>query len=65
MNMVSDAGAPIFEWVDRDRVRAIAQSDLNPVETPWYGQLMAGPQMLGYLWQINRWLVERNVTVLL
>ena len=65
LNMVADAGAPIFEWVDRDRVREIAQSDLNPVDTPWYGQLMAGPQMLGYLWQVNRWLMERNVMVIL
>ena len=61
--MISDGDAPIFDYLDRERVRDIAQSDLNPADTPWFGQLMAGPQLLGYLWQVNRWMVERNVTV--
>lgn len=63
LNLVSDTGAPIFEFVNRDRVRTLAESDLNPVDTPWFGQLMAGPQMLGYLWQVNQWMKERNITV--
>lgn len=62
MKMASDTEAPIFEWVDPQRVVAIAQSDLDPVETPWYGQLMAGAQLLGYLWQINLWMRQRNIT---
>ncbi len=61
--LVSDGDAPIFHYVDRDRVLEIARSDLNPADTPWFGQLMAGPQLLGYLWQVNRWMAERNVTV--
>lgn len=61
--MLSDGDAPIFDYIDRKRVREVAQSDLNPADTPWFGQLMAGPQLLGYLWQVNRWMVERNVTV--
>ena len=63
LRMVSDGDAPIFNYVDRDRVLEIAQSELNPADTPWFGQLMAGPQLLGYLWQVNRWMAERGVTV--
>ena len=63
LRMASDEEAPIFGYVDRERVRAIAQSNLNPADTPWFGQLMAGAQLLGYLWQVNRWMRERNVTV--
>ncbi len=63
LRMAEDADAPIFRWIDRTRVRAIAESDLNPVDTPWFGQLMAGPQLLGYLWQVNRWLEARKVRV--
>ena len=62
MRLASDGEAPLFEYVDRERLKQLAQSDLNPAETPWFGQLMAGPQLLGYLWQVNRWLVERHVT---
>ena len=33
--------------------------DLSPTQTPWFGQLMAGPQMLAYLWQVNVWMRDR------
>lgn len=63
MAMLSDREAPILEWIDQDAVRKIASSPMNPNETPWFGQLMAGPQMLAYLWQVNAWMRERNITV--
>lgn len=61
--MLTDRDAPILEWIDAEQVRAIAQSSLDPAATPWFGQLMAGPQMLAYLWQINTWMRERDITV--
>ena len=63
LRMTMDAEAPVFEWIDRTKVREIAESDLNPADTPWFGQLMSGAQLLGYLWQVNRWMRERNITV--
>lgn len=63
LRMASDDDMPIFNIVDRKKLIALAESDLNPVDTPWFGQLMAGPQLLGYLWQVNRWMRERNVQV--
>ena len=30
---------------------------------PWYGQLMAGPQMLAYLLQVHYWLNEYKITI--
>ena len=60
-SMIDERDAPIFEWVDRDAVRRVALSGLDAAEAPWYGQLMAGPQLLGYLWQINRWMKERGI----
>lgn len=65
MALLTDRGAPILEWIDENRVRAIAESSLDPAATPWFGQLMAGPQMLAYLWQVNTWMRERNITVTL
>lgn len=65
MALLTDREAPLREWIDENRVRAIAQSSLDPAETPWFGQLMAGPQMLAYLWQVNTWMRERNITVTL
>lgn len=61
--LLTDREAPILEWIDAGWVRSIAESALDPAETPWFGQLMAGPQMLAYLWQVNTWMRERNITV--
>lgn len=65
LRLTLDRDAPIFEIIDRDALSRMARSDLNPADTPWFGQLMAGAQLLGYLWQVNRWMRERNVTVVL
>ena len=39
--------------------------DLSPSATPWFGQLMSGPQMLAYLIQINQWMLRSRVEVAL
>ena len=63
LRLTEDADAPIFALIDRTRLKRLAQSALNPVDTPWFGQLMAGPQLLGYLWQVNSWLRDRDVQI--
>jgi len=30
--------------------------DLAKTKTPWFGQLMSGPQLIGYFFQLSRWL---------
>ena len=63
LRLASDADAPVFALIDRRQFRKLAQSALNPADTPWFGQLMAGPQLLGYIWQVNSWLRERNMRI--
>jgi asparagine synthase (glutamine-hydrolysing) len=63
LRLTEDADAPVFELIDRRRLKKLAQSELNPVDTPWFGQLMAGPQLLGFLWQVNSWLRDRGVQI--
>lgn len=61
--LCADAGAPIWQVVDVDGIERLASTKLDPADTPWFGQLMAGPQMLAYLLQVNSWMAERNVRV--
>ena len=61
--MAADDHAPLWQCADRDAVTKIAASHMNPADTPWYGQLMAGPQMIAYLLQVNNWMKERNVRI--
>lgn len=65
LRLTMDREAPLFDYIDREKLTAIARSDLDPAATPWYGQLMSGTQLLGFLWQVNRWLRERNITTAL
>lgn len=61
--LCADTHAPIWRVVDVNRIDALAASRLDPAETPWFGQLMAGPQMLAYLLQVNAWLAERDIAI--
>ena len=65
LRMTMEPDAPLMAFVDRAALARLARSELDPVETPWFGQLMAGPQLLGYFWQVNRWMRERNIRVML
>lgn len=59
--LYADHTAPIWQIVDADAVERLAGASLDPAATPWFGQLMAGPQMLAYLLQVNTWLQDRNI----
>ena len=63
LRMAADDTAPLFEIVDPKRLVDLSESELNPADTPWYGQLMSGAQLLGFLWQVNRWMRDRNISI--
>ncbi len=63
--MLAEKKSPILQLVDARALEKLAASDLSPAQTPWFGQLMAGPQMLAYLWQVNAWLAARHAEVAL
>ena len=52
----SDSSSPVLSFFDPVKVKAFLQSP-SDYGKPWYGQLMAGPQMLAYIIQINDWLI--------
>ena len=61
--MISDSSCPVMEFLDR---RKLERFLTNPSDygKPWYGQLMAGPQMLAYILQINFWLKTYQIEIL-
>lgn len=60
LDILSDPNAPLRPLVDRNKIKAFvaAPSDYGK---PWYGQLMAGPQMIAYLLQVNYWLEKYKI----
>ena len=61
---LSDTACPLHELLDE---KALNQFLSNPKDygQPWYGQLMAGPQMIAYLLQIDYFLRKYHVRICL
>lgn len=60
--MMREEDAPVRQFLDEKKAEQFLQSP-SDYGKPWYGQLMAGPQMLAYLLQINYWLKKYNVKI--
>lgn len=58
--MTEDSRAPVMKYLDKKKVEAFihAPSDYGK---PWYGQLMAAPQMMAYVLQVNFWMEKYHV----
>ncbi len=60
--VLADRSAPLNELIDADKTKIFLQSP-SDYGRPFYGQLMAGPQLLAYLLQINYWLKKYQVRI--
>lgn len=60
--LLMDGGAPVLQFLNKDKVEAFLARP-SDYGRPWYGQLMAGPQMLAYLIQINDWMERYEIKV--
>jgi asparagine synthase (glutamine-hydrolysing) len=61
--ILNDKNSPILQIVDEEKVRQIVDSEGRSFGKPWFGQLMAGPQLIAYLIQIDIWLRKYNVKI--
>ena len=53
--MLEDSNAPVLRFLDKKKLQNFMKQS-SDYGKPWYGQLMAGPQMLAYLFQVNEWM---------
>lgn len=60
--VLSQPSAPIRTLLDTRKVHAFLESP-SDYGKPWYGQLMAGPQMLAYMLQVNYWLEKYKIQI--
>ena len=62
--ILDDKSSPIHEVIDDKVIREIVATKGQSYKSPWYGQLMTGPQLIAYLVQVNIWLKEYNINIL-
>ncbi|MDQ0299542.1 asparagine synthase (glutamine-hydrolyzing) [Salibacterium salarium] len=61
--VIDKKDAPLYELIDPKQLKQLVQSKGASFPYPWYGQLMSGPQLLAYFWQVNYWLEAYNVKI--
>ena len=62
-DVLSDSNAPVSAVVDAEKARRFTEAMLKDpnISRPWFGQLMAGPQMMAYILQLDYWLRKYKV----
>lgn len=60
--VMADAEEPIHQLISPTAAAELL-SEKSDYGKPWFGQLMAGPQLMAYLLQINYWLKKYNITI--
>lgn len=60
--ILRDSSQPIHKLLSADAVKALLTEQFD-YGKPWFGQLMAGPQLLAYLIQVNYWLLHYNIYI--
>lgn len=61
--VIYDANSPLSALIDRKKIESFMEQP-SDYARPFYGQLMAGPQLLAYLLQVNYWLLHYNIRIL-
>ena len=62
LEIISNNNSPIMPIIDKTKIVKFICGESN-YGKPWFGQLMAGPQMLAYIIQVNYWLKKFNLTI--
>lgn len=58
--MLDDSQAPVLRFLDRNKAEQFLAQPKD-YGKPWFGQLMAGPQMIAYFLQINFWMERYGI----
>lgn len=60
--ILRDSSQPIHKLLSAQAAKDLLSQSFD-YGKPWFGQLMAGPQLLAYLIQINYWMLHYNIYV--
>lgn len=62
LNALSKPDCPLLAFIDRDKAQTFCRQTKD-LGRPWYGQLMAGPQLVAYYLQILYWIEAYNIDI--
>lgn len=65
LERLADPASPLRDLVDRQEMEAMAKESGDAAARPWFGQLMGRAQAFAYLAQVDMWLREYGVRIVL
>lgn len=63
-NTLKNKESILHELFEKEQLNQLVATSGASFKVPWFGQLMAGPQLLAYLVQIDRWFDQYNIELL-
>ena len=60
--ILNDPNSPVLQLLDRSKTEAFLAAP-KELGKPWFGQLMAGPQLIAYFIQINTWMQIYHLSI--
>jgi asparagine synthase (glutamine-hydrolysing) len=64
IEVIEEPSSPILQFVDKTKVYFFINTP-SDYGSPWYGQLMAAPQLIAYMLMINCWLLKYKTEILI
>mgnify|MGYP000953590681 FL=1 len=61
--ILNDSTSPLLQLINKQKVLELIDSDGKALTTPWYGQLMTGPQLMAYLIQVDFWMRAYKIEI--
>ena len=61
-SVMADSDEPIHKLINKSAAAELLR-EKSDYGKPWFGQLMAGPQLMAYLLQINYWLKKYDISI--
>lgn len=61
-DIAQDPAAPVMAYLDKKKIDSFLNTPAQ-YSRPWFGQLMASPQMMAYIIQLNYWLEKFGLSL--
>ncbi len=62
-HILDDFSSPLLQLIHKQKVQELIDTDGKALTTPWYGQLMTGPQLMAYLIQVDFWMRAYQIEI--
>ncbi|MED3648308.1 asparagine synthase (glutamine-hydrolyzing) [Halalkalibacterium halodurans] len=62
--ILGQSDSPLFDVVNRKKLKELAETGGKALTTPYFGQLMTGPQFLAHFIQMEHWLKHYNIKLI-